>query len=74
MDFVNKKKVCLLQELIKILCGSNRWNLVLNHCQGARCTPHRNLVVSIKLFSEVPYAQLVETEEKNIILMVQIND
>lgn len=74
MDFLNKKKICLLQELTKILCGSNRWNLVLNHYLGARCTPHGKLVVSIKLLSEVSYAQLLETEEKNMIVMVQIND
>lgn len=46
IDFVNKKKICLLQKLIRILCVSNRWNFILNHCLGARCTPHGNLVVS----------------------------
>lgn len=61
MDFLSKGKICLLQELIKILCGSNWWNLGLNHCLGVRCAPRGNLVVSVKLLSEVPYAQLLET-------------
>lgn len=65
MDFLNKGKICLLQELIKILCGSNWWNLGSSHCLGVRCAPRGNLVVSVKLLSEVPYAQLLETGKKH---------
>lgn len=49
MDFLNEKKICFLRKRLKIVCGWNKWNTVLDYCLGVRCTPCRNLVASNKI-------------------------